>query len=204
MIRRYFLPVFFLLGLGAVLLLLPEKQSFDEIPPEDLLTEVNSPSRFLSTDRVAERLIEEDPSMVLVDLRNPQEYHDYTLPGAVNIPLRDILDEEWQDYLRTPGIEFVFFANGTLNADRGWILCKRKGHRKLFVMEGGLNQWFETIFMAAPPPATAPSEEIDRYQFRMGVRQYLTGGSALEIPEVEAEEIEVTRRKKKTKVEGGC
>ena len=204
MIRRYFLPVFFLLGLGIVLLLLPEKQSFDEIPPEDLLTEVTSSSRFLSTDRVAERLIEEDPSMVLVDLRSAQEYNYYTLPGAVNVPLRNILDEEWQDYLRTPGIEFVFFANGTLDADRAWILCKRKGHRKLFVMEGGLNQWFETIFMAAPPPATAPSEEIDLYQFRMGVRQYLTGGSALEIPVVEAEEIEVTRRKKKTKVEGGC
>lgn len=204
MIRRYLLPLLLLIAIGAVLLFLPEKESNDEINPEKLLLNITSPSRFLSTDYVAEKLIEGDPAMVLVDVRYPDQYEYYSLPGAVNIPIDEILSEEWQEYFRTPGISFVLFSNGTVMADQAWILCERKKQDEIFVMEGGLNKWFETIFLAEPPPLTASGREIDLYTFRRGVSQFLTGGAAVAIPEADAEAVTVTRKTKKRAAEGGC
>lgn len=204
MIKKYFIPIVLLVGLGLVLVLLPPKKSYNEVQPEELLRQITSPSRFITPDIVADRLIKKDPSMLLVDVRTAEEYLEYTLPGALNIPLQDIFLPEKQELLTMKGLEFVFFSNGDILADQVWILCKRKGLQNIFVMKGGLNEWFNSFFLLQPPPEASSAEEIELYQFRNGVRQYFTGGETEVAPQQEVESISVTPKTKKSAAEGGC
>jgi rhodanese-related sulfurtransferase len=204
MTKKYLIPIILLLGLGLVLVLLPSKETYDEILAEELLQQVTSPSRFISPDVVADRLINNDPSLLLIDVRNVEQYNDYTLPGSINIPLKDIFLPDQMDILSREGMEIIFFSNGDIYADQAWILCKRKGLQNIFVMKGGINEWFNSFFLLQPPPETASNEDIALYQFRYAVRQYFTGGETEVAPKQAADKITVTPRAKKTAAEGGC
>jgi sulfur-carrier protein adenylyltransferase/sulfurtransferase len=204
MIKKYFIPIVLLVGLGLVLVLLPPKKSYKEVQPEELLRQITSSSRFISPDIVADRLIKKDPSMLLVDVRSSEEYLEYSLPGALNIPLKDIFLPEQQELLTRKGVETIFYSNSDILADQAWILCKRKGLQNISVMKGGLNEWFNSFFQIQPPPETSSSAEIERYQFRNGVRQYFTGGETEVAPKQKVESISVTPKAKKSAAEGGC
>jgi len=204
MIKKYFIPVVLMVGLGLVLVLLPPKKAYDEMQPEELLRQVTSPSRFVSPDDVADRLIKKDPSMLLVDVRSAGQFMEYSLPGAFNMPLQDILKPEFDELLSQEGMEFIFYSNGDILSDQAWILYRRKEYKNIFVMKGGLNEWFNSFFLMQPPPETASGEEIALYQFRSGVRQYFTGGETIAAPGSSVEKISVTPRAKKSATEGGC
>jgi len=68
--KKYIIPVVLLLVLGLALILLPQKKSYDETLPEEVRRQVTSPSRFLSVDVIADRMINKDPSLLLIDVRD--------------------------------------------------------------------------------------------------------------------------------------
>lgn len=194
-----------LLGLGLVIL--PEERfdyAEEELPPDRLLAELYDQTRFLSTDEVAKRIIEGDPSYLFVDVRSSKEYKDYTLPGAINIPLGDLLNEEWRDYLAQDARTLVFFSNGSIKAEQAWLLAQRLGYDNNNIMQGGLNSWIEDIIRPEIPPETASDDAINQYRFRMAASMYFGGGSMDVETEIEAEPVIIQRKKKKRVVEGGC
>lgn len=204
MIKKYLFPVILLLGLGIVLMLLPPKKTYEENPPEELLRQVSGNSRFLSADLVADRMINSDPSLLLIDVRESALFNEFSLPGALNIPLENILQQENNDILSQEGMDIVFYSTGDLLADQAWMICKRKGMNDIFVLKGGLNEWFNSFFLLQPPLETASSEEIALYQFRNGVKQYFTGSGVLTQANPATEKVTVAPRQKKTAAEGGC
>jgi len=204
MIKKYFIPVVLLVGLGLVLVLLPPKKSYDEMPPEKLLRQITSSSRFITPDEIAERMIEKDPSLLLIDVRSSDDYLKFTLPGAINIPFEELLNPEQENILRQEGMDFIFFSNGSILSDQAWILSKRKGLKNIYIMQGGINQWFDNFFVNTPPGESAPASELELYQFRKGVRQFFTGGDVQATPQNPTETIQLEKRIKKSATEGGC
>jgi len=202
--KAYYTLAVFLLLLGVGLVLLPDREHPEEASPRELLSDLRNPSRFISTDKVAEMIIDQDPTLLLVDVRDMYDYLDFSLPGAHTIPFEEVLMYNWIDSLAYDQSMIVLFSNSDIRADQAWILLKRENHKNIHVMKGGLNCWFETIIQPSPPPETAADEEIDRYQFRKGASVYFTGGTAAIEAETSAEPVVVTRKKKTQVVEGGC
>jgi rhodanese-related sulfurtransferase len=202
--KAYYTLAVFLLLLGVGLLFLPDREHPEEVSPRELLGELRNPSRFISTDKVAEMIIDNDPTLVLVDVRDMYDYLDFSLPGAHSIPLEEILLYDWVDSLSYEQSKIVLFSNGDIKADQAWMLLKRNNYSNLHVMKGGLNEWFETIIQPQQPPETASDEEIDRYQFRRGASIYFTGGTAPIEAETSGETVVVRRKEKTQVVEGGC
>lgn len=167
--------IMFLLGLGLVFL--PQQNPGEPISPKNLMTSLNQPFRYLTTDDVARRIIQKDPALLLIDVRDPAEYNTFSLPAAVNIPLKKILESDFQKLLSQKGMDVVFYSNGDLKAEDAWILSSRMGLQHLYIMKGGLNHWVETFFMPVEPPATAPSEVWATYDFRKAARLYFLGAS---------------------------
>lgn len=204
MSKKYLLPVLLFLGFGFILLFLPSNKPHELITPEELLSQVNNPSRFISPDMVASRIIEKDPSILLVDVRTSDEFLNYTLPGAINIPLSNISSESSMETLKQNGIDFIFFSNGTIVSDQAWILGKRLGLDNIFIMQGGINLWFDNFFMTPVPSELEGGSEFELYQFRLGVRQFFTGGEINATPASNPETIQVRQKSKKSAAEGGC
>lgn len=158
--------------MSLILVLLPEQENRDAYSPDLLLLEVNSSDRFLTVDHIAERIIEGDPSILLVDVRSVDMYDEYHIPGSINIPLAEVLNDSLNTVLKLKNKDIVFYSNSTLSADQAWILCRRNKMENHYVMIGGLNVWFEDIMSPKAPQDTEGSDAIALYQFRKGASVY--------------------------------
>jgi 3-mercaptopyruvate sulfurtransferase SseA len=186
--------ILFLLALG--LAFLPEKNNREELSPEFLLQDVNREVRFLSPDEVADRLINQDPALVLIDLRSEEEYNAFSLPAALNFPLEKVFEPETQELLDRDELDFVFYSNDHIKAEQAWLLNRRKLHKNIYILEGGLNQWIQDIIRPEEPDELAPAEVHAQYQLRLAARNYFLGGSRPIQPGEYKAEAQPTRAKR--------
>jgi rhodanese-related sulfurtransferase len=208
---RYKLLAVILILLAGGLVLLPKYQKHEGIKPQALLSNVISPERYITTDQVAHKLINRDPSFILIDVRDEKSYENYSLPNAINIPLKKLLDEDSRSYLNQNQFDVVLFSNDHFYADQAWILCNRLGFKNIRVLKGGLNSWFTTIINPLKPSENMPAEAFDLYSTRKASSMYFgvvypeqanVAGSETKI-EAPKRVITVQKRKKKP-AEGGC
>lgn len=197
----------FIIPLGIIIAAVPENTTKPyKLTAEQLLNEIQEGYQYISTDEVADKLVKKDPSIQLIDVRNPDEYEKYHLPGALNIPLSEILSEENVD-LVDQGIRLnIFYSNGTVMANQAWMLTRQLGYENNYVLQGGLNYWVETIMNPKKPGSTSPADEFAKYDFRKAAGSALYGGN-VEISEPADQPSplpEVKRKKKKKGVQGGC
>jgi rhodanese-related sulfurtransferase len=213
--RRYYflIALMFLLALGLVLL--PEHTNFKERQALELSQAINNDSRYVSTDQIASRIIRDDPTLLLIDVRDSASYNRFSLEGAVNIPLEQLLAKENETWFKNPASDIVFYSNGDILAEKAWLITFRKGYDNLYIMKGGLNRWAETILLAPKPKESAPREELDLYQFRMAAALYFRGGEVEEAvgspvqsstaPEVKPKKtVKVAPSTQSLESEGGC
>ncbi|MDD3720913.1 MAG: rhodanese-like domain-containing protein, partial [Lutibacter sp.] len=148
---RYKILAAILILLAGGLVLLPKYQKHEGIKPEQLLSNTISPERYITTDQLAHKLINQDPSFILIDVRDENSFESYTLPNAINIPLKNLLDEDSRLYLNQNQFDVVLFSNDHFYADQAWILSNRLGFKNIRVLKGGLNSWFTTIINPMKP-----------------------------------------------------
>ncbi len=193
-----------MLVLAGGLFMLPEKDNSKVTNPEDIMWSIVQPTRFVSTDLVAKMIIENDPTLELIDVRSEDDYAEFSLEKAINIPLDSIASANYQDYLGIKGLKAIFYSNDDIKADQAWVIAKRLGYKNIYVMKGGLNCWMTTIIDPVKPAETASSEEFELYSFRRGASIYFTGSNIETSNDDTKAVINVTRKKKQTVAEGGC
>ena len=167
-----------IIPLGILVAAIPDnKVAVTKQDAEQILTEMKDGSHLVATDVVADMLVQKDPSLQLVDVRSQSEFETYHLPGAINVPIDNILSEENSAWFGAEGKMVVLYANGTTNASQAWMLLRQNGYKNLYVMQGGMNYWAETIMNPSQPAATAADDELARYDFRKAAGGVLGGGS---------------------------
>jgi len=170
-----------LIGLAAWFAMLPEPYNSKETKPENLLLEIIDNSRYISTDEIAQNLIDND-YILLVDVRTPEEFAAYRLPGSMNIPLSDLLAEnedgglKWASVFNQTARKVVFYSNGSIYSGQAWLLARRINVKNIYVMQGGLNLWFETIINPTAPDQSASDADFARYNTRRAASMHFTGG----------------------------
>jgi len=193
--------------LGIIIAAVPENTTKQyKLTAAELLDEVKDGTQFVSTDEIADMLVQKDPSLQLIDVRSQVEFEKYSLPGSVNIPLADILSDDYEEYL-DQGVKMnVFYSNGNLKANEAWMITRQLGFENNFVLQGGLNYWAETILNPQAPKSVMADDEIAKYDFRKGASAALGGGNEVVSSSNTAKKPKPTikKRKKKKRVAGGC
>lgn len=208
--RSYQILAFILVLLAGGLLLMPKHEKQNGIQPELFVKNVLSKERYISTDELADRLVNQDPVLLLVDTRTTEEFEKYSLPNAINIPISQMFDENLNDYLDQDIYDIILFSNDNFLANEAWLLGSRMGYQRLHILDGGINAWFSTIIEPPYPKETMPTEAFDLYAFRKAAGKYF--GVENDSIEIEAKVIKktapkkvVTKPKKKKRMpEGGC
>lgn len=194
--------------LGIIIAAVPENTTKPyKLTAEELLSEVKEGTQFMTPDAVAQLMVEKDPSLQLIDVRSSHEFEKFSLPGAINIPLENLLSAEYEDILNQDVKVNVFYSNSSNVANQAWMITRQLGYQNNYVLEGGLNYWAETIMNPQKPAATSPSEEMARYNFRQGASAALGGASVEQAaaPESKAAAVPAVKaQKKKKSVQGGC
>ncbi|HEY3373430.1 MAG TPA: hypothetical protein VGK10_21480, partial [Prolixibacteraceae bacterium] len=77
---------------------------------------------------------------------------------------------------------------------------------RLYILKGGLNEWYNTIIKPGLASATSSSADLDLLSFRTAARQYFTGaGQTTDPATVKApEKVVVVRKAPQAKSGGGC
>lgn len=207
---RYKIIALVLVMLASGLVLLPKYEKHEGISPEQLLSNAISPERYISTDELADKLINQDPSFLLIDVRDEESFKKYNLPYAINIPLEKLLDEESEGYLNQDEYDIILYSNDNFYADQAWIICNRLDYKNHRVLKGGINKWFTTIINPEKPTEDMPKVAFDLYSFRKAASMYFGVAYPEQVQPAKNTKSKPTKRrvtvrkKKKMAAEGGC
>jgi sulfur-carrier protein adenylyltransferase/sulfurtransferase len=204
---RIWLAVF-IIPLGLIIAAVPQNRTKPyKLTAEQMLAEANTRTQFITPEVVADMIVKKDPTLRLIDVRSQDEFEKFSLPGAINIPVSDLLSDAYTDVLNQDVKMNILYSNGSIVANEAWMITRQLGYKNNYVLEGGLNFWFETIMNPLKPVTTSPDEEFARYDFRMSAGQALGGGSGT----VQAKHSAPSTSKpviqglpKKKKAAGGC
>jgi len=205
--RKYTILAVLMIVLALGLVVLPKKKEMKETDPKVLLSAITEKSRFLSVDLVTHRIIENDPTLLLIDLRPVNEFKAFALPGAINIQPDSILSASTLELLNQPGKDKVLYANSDLTAEKAWLLGTRYSVYRLYIMKGGLNEWYNTIIKPGDASLAASSADLDLSNFRNAARQYFTGAG--QAPQEQTtkktpEKVNIIRKAPEAASGGGC
>ena len=198
----------FIIPMGLIIAAVPQNKTKPyKLTADELLSEVNTRTQFVSSDAVADMIVKKDPLLRLIDVRSQDEFEKFSLPGAINIPATDLLSDQYTDILNQDVKMNVFYSNGTLAANEVWMITRQLGFNNNFVLEGGLNYWFDTILNPQMPASTSPDEDFAKYDFRKSAGLALGGGSI--VPTSPNQGVGVSKpvikaAGKKKKAAGGC
>ncbi len=205
--RKYTILAVLMIVLALGLVLLPTKKEQNEIDPKVLLSSIVERSRYLNVDLVTHRIIENDPTLLLIDLRPADQFKLFALPGAVNIQPDSLLSARTLELMNQPGKDKVLFANSDLIADKAWLIATRSSVSRMYVMKGGMNEWFNTIIKEKPANNSASSSDLDLLSFRIAARQFFVGADeTAKTPEKSKlkEKVQVIRKAPEASSGGGC
>ena len=183
-----------------------------EPEPASLLSNSISRERYISSDELAHKIISDDPSLRIVDVRDSGRFDSYSIQGAVNIPMVQLLDEQNRDYLSQNQYEIVLYSDDSFYADQAWMILNRLGHQNLRVLEGGMHAWFDSVIKPTAPEEKAPKIEHEKYSFRKSASMFFGVAYPDEVkatpkepkPKPKPKTVVPVKKKKKKMPEGGC
>jgi len=199
----------FVIPLGLIIAAVPQNTTHPyKLSATELLNEANARTQFISPETVADLIVKKDPTLQLIDVRSRDEYEKFSLSGAIHIPITDLLSEENLAQFDQDVKMNVFYANSTVVANEAWMIIRQLGYSNIYVLEGGLNYWFETILNPGIPSSTSADEEFAKYDFRKAAAQALGGGTVSALPAegnaAPAPRPAIKAVPKKKKAAGGC
>jgi rhodanese-related sulfurtransferase len=169
-----------LIPLGILIAAIPDnKVVVEKANPQQILAEMKDGSQLVTTDVVADMLVKKDPSLQLIDIRSQAEFEQFHLPGAINVPMDNLLSEENSAFFDQDVKMNVLYGNGTTAASQAWMLLRQQGYKSLYILQGGVNYWAETILSPTQPSATASDDELAKYDFRKAAGGVLGGGAPI-------------------------
>lgn len=161
--------------LAFIMLFLPSsdnsKYSFD---PAVLAAAINDGQDHVSPGRLAEMIISEDKTFLLVDIRKPEDFQIATIKNAVNIPIEKLLKKETIERELPDDKTVIIFSNGNTHAHQAWLVLKAAG-KNVQVLENGYNGWVQAV-LTPRLPSDNTDDEILRYKRDKAVGGFLGGG----------------------------
>lgn len=189
--------------LGLILVFLPGIGDYSfKVHPADLVQQSMSNDVFISVDRVATLLNNEDEQLQLIDLRSKQEFDKFNIPGAINVPFDQFFNRHPETWLYNPNARYVFYSNNDLNASYALVLAKGLGYENCFVMKGGLNEWFTTVMESSFKGDRITPRENAIFENRKKARQFFTEINSL--PDSLKQQFAEAKRQAERKLDGGC
>ena len=192
-----------LLILGLILALLPlSANRILTMKPKKLLTEVLDEKTYLTVDQVARFIISEDNSVQLIDLRSPDEFSSFNIPGSINVPYYEFLDNDQDRVLNNGKTMNIFYSNGDFDSNYALVIARGLNYKKTYAMKGGLNEWFNTVMNSRFTGDRITARENSLFETRTRAKNLFTEINSL--PDSLKLKFIESKRVTAKKLDGGC
>lgn len=126
----------------------------------DLLQEVKGEVKQVSLDDLKARL-EKREDLVLVDVREKDEYRQGFIPGAVHVP-RGFLEMQAESKLPDKGAKLVVYCAGGIRSAFAAKSLQDLGYAHVEIANPGFVRWKDSGYPVEKPPELTPAQ-LDRY-----------------------------------------
>jgi rhodanese-related sulfurtransferase len=192
-----------LLSLGFTLALLPSSGTLSfSVKPGKLMADALDNKSFFSVDQVARFLITEDSTVRVIDLRTPEEFRAFNIPGSVNIPYREFLNGDPGRFINSGEIKNIIYSNGDFESNYAFILARGMNYNNVFVMKGGLNEWFSSVMNSSFTGERISARENALFETRTRARKMFTEINSL--PDSLKYKFMESKHIADKKLDGGC
>ena len=192
-----------LLCMGLILAFLPTSANRSFIvKPHQLLSELLDGETFLSVDQVAGFVVSEDSTVQIIDLRSPEEFRILNIPGSVNIPYNELLDNDHGAFLSNEKTRTIFYSNGDYDSNYALAIARGMNHKNSYVMKGGLNEWFNTVMNSRFTGTRISARENALFETRTRARKMFTEINSM--PDSLKLKFIRSKRTAAKKLDGGC
>jgi len=192
-----------LLSLGIMLALLPLTggRSFTA-KPKKLLSETLDDKSWFTVDQVARYVASEDTSVQLVDLRPAKEFNRLNIPGSVNIPYEQFIEIAPGAIAGAGSTKYILYSNGDYDANNAFMIARGFKLNSVFVMKGGLNEWFNTVMNSRFTGERITARENALFENRRKAATMFTEINSL--PDSLKKEYYEAKHVAAKKLDGGC
>jgi len=111
---------------------------------ESIHAELLEEKHMMAPNTAKDLISKGDNNYIFVDIRNPREYANSHIEGAVNVPMQLVLDEDYMPYLKNDQIK-VLYSEESIEADQVRLLLTQYGYKNLMVLQGGAKYWRENM-----------------------------------------------------------
>lgn len=114
----------------------------------------------------------------LVDLRDERAFAEYHIPGALHVPMTQLLDASL-----ARNEKVVLYSDGGIHSAQAWFLLRAHGFKGAYILRDGLDGWKEQVLFpvldADPTPFQATrNERLTHLAARFGGQARTTDGAA--------------------------
>src|SRR5690349_16939577 len=126
----------------------------------DLISEAKESVKLVTLDEVKRRLEQKEP-MVLVDVREKEEFRAGYIPGAVSLP-RGYLEQQFEQKLPDKNAPIVVYCAGGTRSAFAAKQLKEYGYTRVESANPGFTRWKDLRFPVETPPSLTDAQR-DRY-----------------------------------------
>ncbi len=147
---------------------------------------------------LAEAMLRDPRSVLLVDVRPSAEFEQFHLAGATNLDLEDLLGARGERlFAENTGRTIVLCSNGMTHPGQAWVELTRRGRSDVRVLEDGIEGFVRDVL--TPPSLDGITSEQDaraaHAEFVRASAAFLAGAGQVPVPPAEPK-AEATKQEK--------
>lgn len=196
--RNYAIAGSFAFTLLAVVAFAPSKNEIIENKIALAKEQKKCVFKMMTADKLASEISNNYYKLNIIDVRTKEEFEQYHLPLAINIPANEILNREWEAIFKQNIRSNVFYANTDTLAKMACLKAKFAGRSENFVLAATPDEFHTLFYQPTTPGKSATKAELNVYNFRTKAAQ--------EMDEIVASLKNASKPVKKVvkKASGGC
>ena len=180
-----------ILGTLAIFLGNPYSGTHYDIDTKELALIVEKEVDHIKSGELADWIIQGKSDFRIIDLRTENEYQEYHIPEAENIPVTSLIDAGLQR-----NEKIILYSEGGIHSAQAWMLLRAQGYKGVYILLGGLQEWKEQILFPKIPENATP-EQLTAFEKSKEVSKFFGGvpqtGSVevKESPKIQAPKLDI-------------
>lgn len=161
---------------------------------------------YITPEEVEKIVNDKDPHYYIIDVRNPVDFRKSHIGNAINISSQQILDETNRNNfadLAREGVTIILYGKDQLDANGAYVMLKQTGIENVKVMPGGF-EYYSRMISGQIPVSGSNGYLVEKPEINYKEVMDSLGTKAQTEERQEPKKLNIIKREKKTKVEGGC
>lgn len=169
--NRYALAAASLFVVLAVVAFLPGKQDIINMRIAEAKRQQTCVFKEIAADNLAQKIVSSYYELNIIDVRSPEEFQEYHLPMAINVPFEQIMERQYESIFKQRLKTNIFYADNDTLVRMACLKAKYIGKSENLILRESAHEFRNMFSNLEHPPADASKNEHQTYHFRSAAAQ---------------------------------